>query len=570
MKNLFLSSILFFSVLLQNKAQSNLTDLIPANSIFAGVLKGKTVDTKFNFEKIDGYSFIEPALLRLEKVLEIDLSFFRTIVLNFSKNGIDPTQTSYVFAENYNGTIFLNFIVNIKDYTLFKSAVDKFSGNAESSIVLKNKYLNLTRNDISLSWLKDYVIISLPITKKESLEDYDLYKTRANILLNKYSDYLSNRTIEKKINELEQFNEWENSVRDAGIWVDYNQIIKNSLSKLTEIANNRIKTVLNFVSSFSGEIYLGTDVSFENGKILSETKIYCSEELTRLFESTTKNYANSKFFDYIDPENYGLYTIACLSPEGIYDGYKKLITERFGSGFPIFQDLFGIFEIFLDEKAAFNFVKGDFFIAYNGYKMETVTITSYDYNPETNEYDSYEKNVEKQSKLISMGLTFGKKSDIMKFIRIFNKIGFINKEKKNLYLLNSSSGTNKFYIKLDRKMLILSNDYDRVVLNKKYKAISESNKNDLKKDFYTMHLNIHNLIKIEEANPEVNIAPIKTPLTEIDKNLGNISAHFYRHQKSAKTLNQEVIFEIKNQEKNPLVLMFDFFNNLYLSKQKGM
>jgi hypothetical protein len=109
-----------------------------------------------------------------------------------------------------------------------------------------------------------------------------------------------------------------------------------------------------------------------------------------------------------------------------------------------------------------------------------------------------------------------------------------------------------------------------VVLNKKYKAISESNKNDLKKDFYTMHLNIHNLIKIEEANPEVNIAPIKTPLTEIDKNLGNISAHFYRHQKSAKTLNQEVIFEIKNQEKNPLVLMFDFFNNLYLSKQKGM
>jgi hypothetical protein len=51
MKNLFLSSILFFSFLLQNKAQSNFTDHIPANSIFAGVLKGKTVDTKFNFEK---------------------------------------------------------------------------------------------------------------------------------------------------------------------------------------------------------------------------------------------------------------------------------------------------------------------------------------------------------------------------------------------------------------------------------------------------------------------------------------------------------------------------------------
>jgi hypothetical protein len=85
-----------------------------------------------------------------------------------------------------------------------------------------------------------------------------------------------------------------------------------------------------------------------------------------------------------------------------------------------------------------------------------------------------------------------------------------------------------------------------------------------------MDLNIKNLIEIEEAHPQSNFAPIKTPLNEIKQNLGNISVHFYRHQKTDKTLNQEVIFEIKNRERNPLTLMFDFFNNLYLSKQKGM
>jgi hypothetical protein len=550
--------------------QRDFKEIIPSESIFVGVLKGESFDKKLKFEKIDEYSFIETFIKRIEILTVSELSFLKAFVLNFDKNGINPVPKSYVYAEKYDGEIFLNFIININDYTKFKAGIDNYSDNPESLIVLKNKYFNLIKNNSSISWQKEFFIYTTSLSKKTNLEDRETYESRNNILLNNYSDYLCSGNFETKISELEQYNNWENHVRVAGIWVDYSKIIKQSIPNMLQNEDYRVQQALNLISSFTGEIYLGSEVTFEEGIILSESRVYCSEQLIKLYEKATRRKANKNFFNYIDPKNYGFYNIMYLSPEGVYEGYKNMIIEGIGANLPIFKDLFGILEIFIDEKSAFNFIKGDFFVALNNVKSVTKTDIDYIFNPQTEEYESVEKNIIIQNPMIALGFSFGKKKDIMKFIRIFSKLGFLKEDKKNLYQVSATGSSNKFYLRLDRRMLILSNDQDRIVRNKKYPAANRAMLKDLNHDFYTFNMDINNLIKIGEIIAPSENSNFKKLISNIDQNLKKVIYHAYKTKKFDKFLKQDLIFEIKNKDKNPLQLIFDSLNEIYLSNQKGM
>lgn len=573
------STILFLLISFGAKlsAQKNLLELIPRDALFVAHLNASDIDKKLSWQKIGDYGFFEELLNKSLTKLEIEQkAFLSDLVKNPAEKGINFPSTLYMFAETAEDKKYINLLLPLSDASKFKaSALEFFAEDFNSRLMAKGSYLSyINKYNTAVIWQKNHALLSIIIADKEFDEGDEAYQTRMMLSLDAYVDKMVNISPEKSYYSHDTYIQWSKGVRDAGIWGNYKEIMQLNLQNdgyASIFSGNSLSFINNLTETFLnayGDINVGSDISFEKGEILSNSTVYCGEDIMNFSRSATENSANKKILKYIDGKQAGMYFIMATSPKGVYEGWKNLLAEKAGPYKSSVDDLFGIMEIFIDEKDAFNFLKGDVFFSYNGLKTVEKTETEYEYNKENDEYEPVERKIKQQIPLISFGFSYGNKEDMLKFIKLINRSGFLKKEKKDLYRLFIPFSNEAFFIKMDKGLMVISNDEQRLLQNKKYRQLDKAHNKYLKDDFLTFYINPAAFADIiMSINPP---ADFKSFIKDFKSAVGDITLHSYRPKKGDRQLRQDFIIDLKNKEENALKKCFDYLNQLYLKTLKSI
>jgi hypothetical protein len=547
-------------------------EFIPADAVFVANIKSNAIESKMSWENIFKLSVCEELVTQVGKSFQInDSRFFLEIIQNPTSKGIEFPGELMAFGETVSEQKFINMMLPLSDAALFKNELSKYFGPGfNNSIVIKGQQLTFIHNGrVAVSWNKNIAILTimLPNFYNYTLEENE---NELRISLDNYLDKIHSSDAYENMLNNNLFYSWYGKVRDAGIWVDYKEIMRlyleNSLgsAQLPGIASNLLEILINSY----GEMSLASDISFEKGKILSDTYIYAGKDLIDFSKSATSNRANKKMLKYIDGQKTGIYMTMATSPKGVYEGWKKFLGEKAGGFKASVEDLFGFMEIFIDEKDAFNFLKGDLFYAVNGLKTVERISTEYEYDEETDEYIPVESKKKEQIPLLTAGFSYGKKEQMLKLIRVVQRTGLLKKINNKLYQLSLPTFNEPIYVKLDNGLMVLSNDEQRMKENKRYRALPKKHSQFMKSDFQTLYLNTSAITDIILGSNPPNDA--RQILKNIKDGVGDMTLHSRRPKKKDNCITQNFVLDLKNKEENALKQLLDFAERIYISSMKGL
>jgi hypothetical protein len=547
-------------------------EFIPAEAVFAANIKSNSIESKMSWDNIFKLSVCEELVSQAANSLKInDSRFILDVIKNPKSKGIEFPGELMAFGESISELKFINLILPLSDAALFKNELSNYFGpNFNNSILIKGQqlvYIHMGR--AAVSWNKDIAILTilLPSFNDFTAEEYD---NEMKISLDNYLDKIHSINASESMLNNGLFYNWNAKVRDAGIWVDYKAIMKLNLensmgsAQLPGIASNLLEILINSY----GDIALASDISFEKGELLSDTYIYAGQDLIDFSISATSNKANKKMLKYIDGQKTGIYMTMATSPKGVYEGLKKYLGEKSGSFEASVEDLFGFLEIFIDEKDAFNFLKGDLFYAVNGLKTVERISTEYEYDEESNEYIPIEIKKKEQIPLLTAGFSYGNKEQMLKLIRVVQRTGLLKKINNKLYQLSLPTFNEPVYVKMDKGLMVLSNDEERMKENKRYRPLARKHSRFLKSDFQTLHINTAAIVDIILGTNPPN--EDRQVLKNIKDGVGDMTLHSHRPKKKDKYLTQNFVLDLKNKEENALKQLLDFVERIYISSMKGL
>ena len=563
---------------------SKLLQYIEQDALYTIVLRPQNLEKKADWSQIQEYPAIKEFSRGIGPLLGADdQSFFKDLFQNPQKLGLDLSQNSYLVIDSelnddYGSEIKAKLIAPMADIQKFEAtcqALFKEEDLAQKS--QKDGYNWLQTNGFSMAWNKE--VLLLFVSTPENFFAEESKEMNAMKQLDMFQQSININSGESIAN-LKSFNEWEKTVRDMGTWLNYERYLNISMQNMDEIqqafgreAAQFMRELTPLLISMYGDFYAGMDLSLEKGQILAESKFYGNQDYIQLYSDISNSKANTKVLNYLDGQNTIFYSYMHFSPEGTYEGLKKLAHKKAGPQGEIVDRLFKFMEIFIDEKASFNFLKGDFFIAYNGLSMQKYIDKDYIYNEESDNYEMVEREVEEPLPNFVVGASYGNKKDILNLIEIVEILGFATKIKTNKYEISLPKSP-KFYLVLDGNLLLFGSDKDRLINGKKYKKMDSKHKKYLLEDIQTIFFSPeHALAFVERINTLKPNAFTERELKEIkrfSKGLKDMSVHTYKVKPNDPYIRQEMIWELENKEENALNTFFLFINELYLSTQKGM
>lgn len=562
-------------------AQKSTLEHIPADATYILSLHNSDIDKKISWEKLTAYQFIEEGARMIGPMLgSNEGELIREATLKPEKYGVDFKGNNYAFAQMLNeNELYLSFVLKITDLNKFKELLNAYLGEeATKDAVNKNNYNLISKERIMVAWQKDHAVIAIFSINRDFDEEESSYQERLQMEHEYLVEHLSGLDASNSLAQHKTFLEWDAAVADMGIWINYSDLMRMSLSSLDNLpyeARQYAQKFIPILISAYGQMNMGLDLSLEKGQVKAHTRIYSSPDMMELAQKIAANKVNSRLLKYIDGENVIAYTTFAYSPEGLYQGWKDYAIQQANKassndlGGDILNNFFGIMEIFIDEKAAFNFLKGDMLIAFNGMKIIKLEKTDYVYNEDTDLYEEKTKTVEEPMPIFTFGLSYGKKEDMMKFIRIFLKLGVAKEAKKNVFEVEIPRGP-KIYIKLDKGALVISNDSERILDNKKYAKLPAIHKQKIKEHMQTAYFNpdaaIEIMTKMNGPAPEDAVEIIKN----IKDGVGEVWMTVDKPKADDTHSHQELTVDLANKEEFAIEQLFDFLNRIYLKQQKGI
>ncbi|EJF53675.1 hypothetical protein SapgrDRAFT_1986 [Saprospira grandis DSM 2844] len=563
---------------------SELLQYISQDAMYTFVLRPQNLNDKANWSEVQEYPAIKefsrgfgPALGANEP------DFFKDLFQNPQKLGINLEQNSYLLfnseiSTDYGTEVEAQLIAPLADAQKFEAACQALFKEEEfKNKSQKDGYNWLQVQGFSLAWNAKvlFIFASTPENffapesqEMNYMKQFDMFQQCINM------------DSQESLNNLKVYNDWEATVRDMGAWLNYErfmQLYAQSAEGLNRELGREaamfMREIMPLMLSMYGDLYAGMDLSLEKGKIVAESKFYGNQDYIDLYSDIANSKANTKVLNYLDGQNTIFYTYTHFSPEGTYEGLKKLAQKKAGPQSDIVDRLFKFMEIFIDEKASFNFLKGDLFIAFNGLSMQKYIDKDYVYNEESDNYEMVEREVEKPLPNFVVGASYGNKKDILNLIEIVEILGFATKIKSNKYEISLPQSP-KFYLVLDGNLLLFGSDKDRLVNGKKYKKMDSKHKAYLKNDNQTIFFSPENAIALVERvntlKPNTFSERELKEMKRFAKGLQDMSVHTYKPKANAPYIRQEMIWDLENKEENALNTFFRFVNELYLSTQKGM
>lgn len=415
----------------------------------------------------------------------------------------------------------------------------------------------------------------------DASEDFGIWGVDTRQASANWADQLMNRQIGIPLSTNAQFKNAKAQNADLHFWMDYNYFLneyKNTTQGFGGMTDDKmapfVELATGMVYEMYGNSYLSWGLSFEQGKMAIRSQQFFNQKMKNFFTGVKKVKFNKKFFRYVEggDDLFG-YAYFNFNIKNAIDEGRTLMHDLLRSD-PKYglaaSDAMKIFGIFIDEDAIANLFKGDMMLSFSGMQTIEVSETTYDFDEDFN-YIEKDTIVSMEVPNVIALATFGNKENIQKFIDFGIHSEGLKKE-GNLYRIDEPTSGVSFYLAVEKKMLILSNNREQLINSlssgiSKNKRLGKKHRKKLCENSSVVYWDVPNTKRQTAKNDgSTNFGP----MYYVDVFGKQFESLEWKSSKKVEgSLNSEFNVNFKNQETNSLEQFFIFINDIFLEFEGG-
>lgn len=467
----FFNSILFvfiFSVVLYscNKIPNHIK-YVPKNAL--GVF---SVDmNKFSKKLI--WNMLTDSKLFEDMQKDIKNEDSKKAMKDVSNIGLDAMSTMYAFyvgdlKEENN----LCIAVAMKDASKFESFLSK---NYPQIAIDKNDLFQscVIEERILVSWNKEVMLV-MPMTAQYDFSKEDTVVASYNV--DEFKAYLKSMYLldtKNSIKELKHFVDLQKADHDFTVWLNYEEIYKQSNS----MADATVKMFLK--DGYFKDAALATGFDFEKGKIDMDMDYFFSKELAAIYKKSINNTMDVSLINSLPSENIDLLVSYNLKPQMIQDFLKEFNLDGIIN--------LGLAAVGLNMENLLSIFKGDIVFAVTDLRGLDSVASMTQYTPDLNMY--YAMTIQDQSKLEQL-LAKGTEQSVLK-------------KNGSVYTL---PGVDQGGLTFDKNRLVYSNKLDKATQylnnkgNDKNKSIPSEVYSKLSANPISVYANMNKILDAVPSN----------------------------------------------------------------------
>jgi len=192
---------------------------------------------------------------------------------------------------------------------------------------------------------------------------------------------------------------------------------------------------------------------------------YTGEQMTRVVSAMTKSKFDKKLLNYIPASTSG-YMVVNVNTKAAYDEAKKvympLLDASEDGDLLLASALWSLLDEIINEEALFDMYFSKAFVSFNGIRDMVVKKTSYDYDPETFEYEEREETGVEKIPALTFGLSTSRSYLVTKFMNAMaaKDNGMVKKEAGYYKMKSGPIPGVTFYLMVKGDIIIWTNEQD--------------------------------------------------------------------------------------------------------------
>lgn len=376
-----------------------------------------------------------------------------------------------------------------------------------------------------------------------------------------------------------QFMSAKSRTNDLHFWMDYKFLMPERggwaayppMSATPQFNSSNWLGALSVMSgTFYGDTYLSMGLNFEDGRTALRTQLFFNKDVQQFYRRALDAKFNKKFLRYVKggDEMFGYFYLN-YNIKNTIEETKTLLYKIFDATPDYGQaasDALKILDIFIDDDAVGNLLKGDLMVAVSGIQTVETKTQTFDYDEDFN-FTPKDTTIMKQVPVFTALASYGNGKDIQKFIDLGVHSKVLTEEGRFYkFAIPNMDGMEFFLAKHDGMLILTNNSYlMRQNLEKgfaKKLRLPKNHKKRLCENSSVMYWNIPNTMKAvmgEDSNSNIGATGY----------LNSIAKEFYSvemttSKKVENSMDSELFLNMTGKETNALQQFFNFVNDIYL------
>ncbi len=393
---------------------------------------------------------------------------------NPANTGLETQKEVFIWgelAENPRAKIFkytekpmyFNTVLKVTDKTKLEALlVELYGKEALDAAVKVGAAKNMIQRKMLINWNDKRVVFSYSTVTATYYEKPDTFAARLQTILEMQSLSLGKEvSFETSILSDKVFKKHLKMESDMSFWMDYNKF--GGELPLYSIPHKIRETVINFYELFT-EMKIGAYINVNKEELSLDYTTYVGKDLAKIMKAAYNIKANRNLYKYVKGDNLlALYTMR-VNIKGYWETFSNLASSQLvktKEGL-LFNDMWEIVDIFLDEDEIYSLWSGDIMMALTDIKPIERERTTYKYNSEKDTWDDV---IIKRKELMPIGVmggSFKSEENVMKFINLGVHSGALAAKGDGVYTIpNAYKETGvEFFIIINKGVLLITNDVD--------------------------------------------------------------------------------------------------------------
>jgi hypothetical protein len=295
---------------------------------------------------------------------------------------------------------------------------------------------------------------------------YDIKDSILSVLSEKhallFSEQLKSRK-NKLVENSKHFNKALNRASDVTLFLNTTSVYSNN----TYPYSLRRNPLLSGLDAYLQNTWQAGYMNFTPTGMTIDWLNHIGEKMTKVMSAMAKSKLDKKLLNYIPASTNG-FMVVNMNTQAAYDKAKELfmplLDQSEDADMMLASAIWSLIDEIINEEALFDMYYSKAFVSYNGIRDMVVQKTTYDYDPETFEYEEREETGIQQIPALTFGMSTSRSYLVTKFMNAMaaQENGAITKESAYYKIKSGPIPGVTFYLMVQGDIIILTNEQDMV------------------------------------------------------------------------------------------------------------
>lgn len=295
---------------------------------------------------------------------------------------------------------------------------------------------------------------------------YDIKDSILNVLSEKhallFSEQLKSRK-NKLVENSKHFKKAMNRVSDVTLFLNTTSVYSNN----TYPYSLRRNPLLSGLDAYLQNTWQAGYMNFTPTGMTIDWLNHIGEKMTKVMSAMAKSKLDKKLLNYIPASTSGFMVVNVNTKAAYYEAkklYMPILDESEDADMMLASAVWSLLDEIINEEALFDMYFSKAFVSFNGVRDMVVQKTTYDYDPETFEYEEREESGVQKIPALTFGLSTSRSYLITKFMNAMaaKGNGAVKKEGEYYKMKSGPIPGVAFYLMVKDDIIILTNEQDIV------------------------------------------------------------------------------------------------------------